>query len=69
MAIRTIKKKVISFTEIPEELRENHWISEYKPDCFVEVHVEGETEPLDEWILGKYPELLQEDSFLIHMDY
>lgn len=71
MALTQKTWKVLSFSEIPQELTENHWISEEEPNSYVEVHYDAEDEDgeLDNWIVGKYPELKDEESFLIHMDY
>ncbi len=71
MALTTINKKVLSYCEIPENITENHWISEYKNDSYVECHIEDEEDEednLSKWIIENYPEL-KEESFLIHMDY
>ena len=70
MELATITGKVVSYCEIPEELTSNHWISEYYPDSYVQVHVEEEDEDkVSKWILNKYPELKDEDYFFIHIDY
>lgn len=68
--LKTITKKVVSYCEIPEELTEGHWISEYMNGCFVEVHLDDdEDNKLSMWLKEKYPELVDEDSFYIEMDY
>lgn len=71
--LKEITKKVISYCDIPKELTEGHWISEYKNGCFVEVHLDGdENDPdseLDAWFLANHPELADEDSFFIEIDY
>lgn len=68
--LKTITKKVVSYCEIPEELTEGHWISEYMNGCFVEVHLDDdEDDKLSMWLKEKYPELVDEDSFYIEMDY
>lgn len=60
-------KFVISYTNIPEELTEDHWIADYPPDCYVEAHIdELDDEPLTMWINDNYPNLKDEESFLIH---
>ena len=70
MELATITGKVISYCEIPSELTEDHWISDYPPDAYVQVHIEGEGEDkVSKWILNKYPELKDEDYFFIHIDY
>ncbi len=72
MAIVTMTKQVISYCDIPEELTEDHHISEYQPDCYVNYRIlpdEPENEdPLDAWIRKTYPKLIGV-SFLIEMDY
>lgn len=68
--LETITKKVISYSEIPEELTENSWLSE-KSNGFYECHLDN-VEPfklLDEWFLENYPELFEEESFFIKIDY
>lgn len=71
MALKSITKKVLSYCEIPQELTEKHWISEHHCDAFVECHLDASTDldELDMWILEHYPELKDEDSFFIHLDY
>ena len=72
MELATITGKVVSYCEIPEELTSNHWISDYYPDSYVQVHVEEDGDKMDkvsEWIINKYPELKDEDYFFIHVDY
>ncbi len=74
MALKEINLKVVSYCEIPEEITEEHWISEYMNGCFVEVHVDNgeedeDLDPLGQWIRETYPELKKENSFLIEMDY
>lgn len=72
MALTEITKKVVSYCEIPEELTEGHWISDHHPDAFVECHIDEEDETIDKvqiWLLANYPELKDEDSFFIHIDY
>ena len=73
MELVTITGKVVSYCEIPEELTEDHWVSDYPPDAYVQVHIEQEGEEemdkISEWIVEKYPELMDEDFFFIHVDY
>ena len=73
MELVTITGKVVSYCEIPKELTSNHWISDYYPDSYVQVHIEQEDEAevdkVSEWILNKYPELKDENYFFIHVDY
>lgn len=70
MALKEITKKVLSYCEIPEKLTENSWLNNYGTGCLVECHIDDdESEPLDQWIINNYPELKDEESFLIDMDY
>lgn len=72
MALKTITKKVVSYCEIPEEITENHWINEHHSDAYVEVHIDEEThvpDKIQDWLVENYPELIEEESFFIHMDY
>lgn len=57
---------------IPEGIiTEDHWINHNSCDAYVEVHMEdtADADPLDTWIRETYPELLDEESFFIHLDY
>ena len=71
MALERINKLVVSYCEIPQELTEGHWINENSCDSYVEVHLEdeGNRDDLDNWLIENYPELLEEESFFIHLDY
>ena len=72
MPLKTITKKVISYCEIPEGIiTENHWINHNSCDAYVEVHMDdtADADPLDTWIRETYPELIDEESFFIHVDY
>lgn len=71
MALEKITKYVVSYSEIPEELLEDYsWISESQLDSYIEAHVDEEEEDLlSQWLLERYPELKDEESFFIHMDY
>ena len=70
---KEIKGKVVSYCEIPEELTEGHWISEYMSGCFVQCHIaddrDVELSPLDKWLIETYPELQDEEYFFIEIDY
>ena len=69
MSLQTVNKKVLYFSEIPDNLTENHWISEIPSDVYVPFSVVIDTySHLEKWILEKYPELEKED-FLIYTDY
>ena len=70
MALKTITKKVVSYCEIPEEIIKPSWIEEAECDVYVEYHLEGTPDGgLDTWLMENYPELAEEDSFFIHIDY
>lgn len=71
MALEKITKFVVSYCEIPEDLLEGHWIQEHSCDSYVECHIENEEEhdPVSKWLSENYPELKDEESFFIHMDY
>jgi len=70
MALTEIVKKVVSYCEIPEHLTEKHWISEHQCGAHVEVHLDDEeNDPLSVWLAENYPELKEEVSFFIHLDY
>ena len=70
MALEKITKFVFPISEIPKELVKGSWILDYPRHAFIEAHLDEETESdeLDEWIIGKYPELVEEDSFFIYVD-
>jgi hypothetical protein len=63
-------KKVLNISEIPEEVRERHWLSRHLIESYVEVHLDGKDnlDTVDEWITKNYPELEEEDSFFIYID-
>lgn len=70
MALTTITKKVVSYSEIPTNLTKDSWINEQNV-AYLEVHLDGEEtgkDDLSNWLSEKYPELIDEDSFYIHMD-
>ena len=70
MALTTITKKVLALSEIPEELREDHWLGDVNDVNYLEAHIDDEDEDdaITDWILEKYPELKDEESFFIHID-
>lgn len=73
MALKTITKFVVDYSEIPIELKRNHWLNQHFDIEYFEVHInigdEGESEdPLQDWLIQTYPELVEENSFYIHMD-
>jgi len=67
-----ITRKVVSYCDIPDELTEHHWISEFRNDCYVEYemqeleHLRG---PMENWIWENYPELRGGVKFFINIDY
>lgn len=67
--MKVITKKVISYCAIPQELTEKEWFSKYQNGCFVEVHIDDEDSPINTWFKENYPELINEESFLIEIDY
>ena len=70
LQLKQITGKVVSYCEIPEEITEGHWISEYMNGCFVQVHLEeDEDDALSNWLKETYPELIEEESFYIEIDY
>ncbi len=70
MSLERINKLVVSYCEIPEDIKKPDWIEEASNDAYVECHLDGDNEsPLDEWLVATYPELKEEDSFFIHIDY
>lgn len=71
MELEKITKYVVSYCEIPEELTEDYqWLKEAACDSYVEAHVDDEeTDELSIWLLERYPQLKDEESFFIHMDY
>jgi len=70
MGLKTITKKVVSYSEIPKELTINHWITQVEDIERIEVHIDDEEpDELTSWLIEKYPELKDEESFFIHMDH
>ena len=69
LQLKQITGKVVSYCEIPEEITEGHWISEYMNGCFVQVHLEEDDDALSNWLKETYPELIDEEAFYIEMDY
>jgi hypothetical protein len=63
---------VISYCSIPEELTENHWISDFGCDCYVrysiEIPEEGIDDELSNWIMENY-DIDETKDVLIHIDY
>lgn len=71
MSLKKINKFAVSYCEIPEEIIKPSWIEEAGPDSYVECHISGNApdDELEKWLLETYPELKDEESFLIHIDY
>lgn len=76
MSLETITKKVVSYCEIPEEIiPEGHWLNQHGCDAYIECHLEEDEldvtkrDKLDAWLRETYPELIDEKSFFIHLDY
>ena len=70
MVTKQITVKVLNYSDITKELTEGHWISDYKSGILVQVHLDDdEDDKLSMWLKEKYPELIDEDSFYIEMDY
>jgi hypothetical protein len=71
--LEIISLKVVSYCEIPEELTENHWLSENQPDSYVRYKLNGtptlQLYTIDDWLFAKYPELIEEREIFIHIDY
>lgn len=63
--LETINMKVLSYCDIPQELTEDHWMSENTPDSFIKFEVTSKKEQpnfnddfaVDNWIIENYPEL------------
>lgn len=74
--MKQITRKVVSYCEIPEELTENHHISEYQCDCYIEMEITPKSEQpkysdnfnIVNWIINTYPEL-EGEKILIEIDY
>jgi hypothetical protein len=69
--LEEITRKVVSYCEIPEEITENHWISENSSDTYVEYSLNSDLKysksELDLWLEETYPELI-DTTFFIHLD-
>lgn len=77
MEIKEITRKVLSYCEIPEEIKENDYrLNESPCDVYLEFNVTSKKDQLEydddfeleNWIINTYPELEGID-ILIHMDY
>lgn len=70
MALKTITKKVLSYSEIPENIEKPFWIEHSSAKSFVECHLDDTSDSdLSKWIIENYPELKDEESFFIEIDY
>lgn len=68
--MKEITMKVLSYCEIPQEITQFSWISEYQNGCYVDYSIPREdewknfdTDALDEWIREFYPVLLGQSFF------
>lgn len=72
MSLQEINMKVVSYCDIPEELVEDHWLSEGSCDSYIPYSLSSNPkygkDELDKWLEEEYPELI-DTSFLIHLDY
>jgi len=62
---------IISYCDIPEDITEGHWISEFQNGCYVPYNIPLQVEednPLGFWLFAKYPHLAG-DEILIDIDY
>lgn len=67
--MNTIIKKVIRISEFPNNLQTNEVFIGHKIHTYAEFHIDdSESDDLTTWIVNKYPELKNENSFLIHID-
>lgn len=69
--LEEIIRKVVSYCEIPKEVRENHWIEEYRSGSFIELKLELDANldgELESWLRKEYPELIG-TKFLIDIDF
>lgn len=71
MALKTITKKVLSYSEIPNNIDVPEFIVNADDGLLIECHLDDSTlnNELDDWILKNYPELKDEESFFIEIDY
>lgn len=67
--LKDIKYKVLNFSEIDEEIRENHWLSGNPSDSYVVFSLKDDVEvdEIGEWIIENYPEL-EGREFMIYLD-
>lgn len=69
--LKRVNKYVVSYCDIPQDITKGHWINENYCNSYVEVHLDDEPtdDLLDNWLMEHYPELKDEESFFIHLDY
>lgn len=66
--MKEIKGKVVSYSDIPEELIPT-WLDEYPSGVYIEVHIDDEQlDELTEWLVQNYPGI-EEETFYIEIDY
>ena len=71
MALKTLVKKVLVWSNVPEDIREVSTdfvpkLESVEAPMYLEFHLTPEIEePIDQWIKDNHPELFDEDSFLI----
>ena len=70
MALTEKTLKVLNLSDIPQEIREeNIYFSTCEKGLHYQVHVgDPENVPEDDWIRNNYPELENEESFLLYID-
>jgi len=68
--LKTITGKVVSYCDIPEELTESKWFSEYQSGCYIECHIDEleVRDELDSWLIQNYPGI-ENETFFIKIDY
>lgn len=67
--LEIITMRVVSYCDIPEELSNGKFFDEYGTGCYVECHLDNEPDDeLDKWLKSNYPGI-EEDPFLIKIDY
>lgn len=72
--METITGKVVNYCDIPEELTEGKWFSEFQSGCYIECHISDEDidnnalDELDNWLIKTYPGI-EDETFFIKIDY
>jgi hypothetical protein len=72
MELKTINKKVLSYSDIPDDIKKPYWLMKMgEAFSFVECHIDDDPEELDDeltiWLRENFPELEKEESFFIHI--